>query len=65
MDFVLSAASTGEDDAVNAYREVMENPASVVEASCGHYSDWLASVVNVETPDSAFPLGADKFSAVH
>ena len=54
LDFVLSAASTGENDAVNAYREVMENPASVVEASCGHYSDWLASVVNVETPDSAF-----------
>lgn len=54
IDFVLAASGTGEDEAVKAYRSAMEEPASVVRASRDHYSDWLASVVNVETPDSAF-----------
>ena len=54
LDFVLSAASTGEDDAVAAYARTLDDPCAVVEASRDHYAGWLASVVSVETPDSAF-----------
>lgn len=54
IDFVLSASSTGEEEAVEAYSNTIDKPSSVVFASRDYYSSWLASAVTVETPDSAF-----------
>ncbi len=54
LDIIFAASSTGEESLLAAYEDALERPADIVEESYARYRDWYASVVNVETPDTAF-----------
>ena len=56
-DIVLAAGSEGLEKAAEDYGHAVSDPAGVLRCGAGHYRDYLAARVQVETPDPAFNEG--------